>query len=74
MAKSETEIKVRLVDVEGIHGLIESLAEVADKATKTVHAYEMGDLFETDLESRINQLKLALIALNDYVDEHLHDE
>lgn len=74
MAKSETEVKVRLIDVEGIHGLIESMTEVADRATQLVDVYESGVDNDIALDSPMARLRDALIALNNYVDEHLHDE
>ena len=73
MDKSENEIKVRLIDIEGIHGLIESMTQVADKATKVVEAWD-GPGSDDDVYPSIVALKSALIALNDYVDEHLDDE
>lgn len=70
-----TEMKVRLIDVEGIHGLIESLTTVAECAVKVVEVYdgETGDL-DFALENPMETLRDAILGLNDYVDKHLHDE
>lgn len=68
-----TPIEVRLIDIEGIHGLIEALTDVADTATKTVDIYESGTDNDISLDYPMARLKESLLALNDYVDEHLHD-
>lgn len=65
-----TPIEVRLIDIEGIHGLIEVLTDVAENATGVVDAFQSYTLEQVD----IDELKVALLALNEYVDEHLHDE
>lgn len=70
MATDNHEVLVKLIDVEGIHGLIESLTEVADMGTRVVDAFEDYNLEDSD----IAKLKASLLNLNDYVDEHLHDE
>lgn len=70
-----TDIKVRLIDVEGIHGLIEVLTDVVESSVKIVEVfdYTTGDLDEA-LSNPMEALRNRILALNAYVDEHLHDE
>lgn len=76
MPANQVDMKVRLIDVEGIHGLIEALTDVAAEAvnvseqwTKFVSSADSGAM-----DDAVAVLRMKILDLNDYVDEHLEDE
>jgi len=70
----DTKVIVKFGDIPSISGLIESLTDVAAAGTKVVEEYESPENDYVARSPAINQLRTALITLNDYVDEHLDDE
>jgi hypothetical protein len=74
MANDNIEVVVRPEGFEEITGLISILSDVAEQATKVVKSYEDSAFDDVDFISPIEELKVRLVALNDYVDEHLDDE
>jgi hypothetical protein len=73
MAKDDIDIKVRLIDIEGIHGLIEALSDVAEASVLVVEGWEAA-VSDDRFMRRLDILRAKIIDLNDYVDEHMHDE
>jgi hypothetical protein len=67
-------IEVRLIDVEGIHGLIEVLTDVVEQSVVIVETYEKSADYDVDFEGPMSELRERILVLNDYVDKHMHDE